>query len=149
MDGTAPSGELVLRDTGEVVDLGDPAQCAYALRHLRDLSSELKLAESALKDALVLHSGIIGKKTLHLPSAQVVVKGDTETLYDAEAIERDLLDAGMPSQYVADIVVEVVTTTRKVNAQQAKQAAAANPVYAEIIKRHSTVVAKNPTVTVK
>ena len=52
----------------------------------------------------------------------------------------------MPAERVAEIVIETVDA--KVSAVEAKKAAGANAVYAEIIERHKTVYPKSPSVSV-
>ena len=143
------SEELVLRATGEIVDLADEQQCANALRALRDLKDEIDGGIRVLSGALAEAAERHATKTLHLPSATVVVKGGSQTLYDADAIERDLLDAGMPDYRVAQIVKEEVTVTRRVVGAEAQKAARMNDTYREIIERHSTIVERPAQVTVK
>jgi len=143
------SEELVLRHTGEIVSLDDENECAAALRSLRDHKREIDEAISILSDALVQASERHGSKTLHLAAAKVTVAATTKTLFDADALEHDLREAGMPEDRIRQIVKEEVTVSRKVVAGEAKRAAAASAVYRNIIEQHSTVVAVIPQVTVK
>lgn len=143
-----PSVDLVpLPHTGEIIDLNSTEQVARAYSEIRDLESRIKEVKAMLRDALVARSTIHGSKTMHVEGVgKVEVKGGTETTYDAQGIKRDLLEAGMPRERVAEIVVE--TVDMRVAAAEAKKAAGANPVYAEIIERHRTVYSKQPSVSV-
>lgn len=142
------SEELVLHTTGEVVNLADETQCAHALRHLRDVKAEIDSAIRVLSGALAEAAERHATKTLHLNTATVVIKGGSQTLYDADAIERGLLEAGMPDYRVAQIVKEEVTVTRRVVAAEAQKAAKMNDAYRAVIEQHSTVVEKPAQVTV-
>jgi len=142
------STSLVLRSTGEVIDTSNVDEVAQALRRVRDMRAELLDADRQLASLLDEHSRVWGTKTMHLAAATVVVKGDTQTLYDADSIEQGLLDAGMPAARVGEVVKEEVTVTKRVVAAQAKKAAAMNNTYRQVIEQHSTVITKTPTVTV-
>jgi hypothetical protein len=144
----ADSTSLVIHATGEVIDTTSPDDVAQALRRVRDLRASLLDADRELTAWMVEHSKVLATKTMHLGAATVTVKPDSVTLYDADAIEQGLLDAGMPAGRVQEIVKEEVTVVKKVMAVEAKKAARMNPVYAQVIGQHSTVVAKTPTVTV-
>jgi hypothetical protein len=143
------SEELVLRHTGEIVRLDDENACATALRALRDHKREIDEAIAVLSDALVQASERHGSKTMHLNTSTVTIAPSTKTLFDADALEHDLREAGMPEDRIRQIVKEEVTVSRKVVAGEAKRAASASAVYRDIIERHSTVVAVIPQVTVK
>ena len=67
-------------------------------------------------------------------------------VYDAEAIEQALREAGAPEEMIAEVVVP--TVTYKVDARRAQQAAKANPEYAAIIDRYTTVEPRQPMVRV-
>lgn len=128
---------LVVPASGEAVDLNDERAVALALRSIRELEDALKQAKAVLNDALVARAKVFGSRTLHLDGiGKVEVKGGTETTYAAEEIERELREAGMPEERIREVVKETVTYT--VNAVEAKRCAAVNPVYAEIIERHTT-----------
>lgn len=139
---------IVLPTTGEVVDTTEPRAVADAIVELEQAEREMTRVKSALRDMIVQHAALRMTKTLRWGSRSAIVKGGNETIYDADAIERELLEAGFPADRVAEIVVETVTIVKRVSAVEAKRAAGSNPVAAEIIARHSTVVEKKPTVTV-
>ena len=98
------SNDLVVPATGEVVDLADVGAITRAYNSIRDLERQLREARDVLTEALLAQSKHIGSKTLHTAGGKVVVKGGTETMYDAEAIERELREAGMPEDRIGDIV---------------------------------------------
>lgn len=141
-----PSTELVVPGTYEVVNLDDARQVSVALNTVKELRRELRNAETELTRALVHESQMRGTKTLHMEGVKVVLKGDSVTSYDAEAIEAELREAGMPEENIRLIVKETVTYV--VDGVRAKAAASANPVYAEIIDRHKLTAAREPTATV-
>ena len=131
------STELVVPGTGELVDLTDEVQVGRALAGLRQFRDQLKQADALLTDALVERSQVLGTKTIHLPDGVVAeISGGFEKVYDQQAIEQDLRNAGMPDERIREIVVEVISY--KVNALKAKAAAGANPEYRAIIERHTT-----------
>jgi len=142
-----PAGDLVVPVIGTVVDLGNTADCARALQDIRDLEWRLRETKAALVDAIVQHSKEEGSKTIHFEGGKVEVRGDSETVYDAEEIEQGLRAAGMPEHRIREIVVEQVSY--KVAALEAKRAAGANPEYAKVIEAHKRVVEKTPSVSVK
>jgi hypothetical protein len=150
-DGDAPevtSAEVALiPHTGELIDLADAAACADALDELLRLTRQVSEVQRALRAALVDFSQVQGARTFRAGSHTVTVGPDEEKLYDAEAIERDLREAGMPDDRIAEIVVPTVTL--KVDAVKARQAGRANPAYADVIDRHTTIREKAPNVKVK
>jgi hypothetical protein len=137
--------ELVVPGVGEVVPLDDPLAVANAIDAIRDLQRDLYSATSELTEALVDASQVAGTKTLHLEGITVTVKLGDRTVYDAEAIEVGLRDAGMPEERIREIVKETVSYV--VNATKAKQAQGANPAYAAVIDAHKQVEWKPPSVT--
>ena len=138
--------EIVI-PTGELVPLGEPAKVAQALESLRYLEHQIREAKAQLTNALVAHSMEMGSRTIALSDGRrLQVKGGTETVYDAEAIMEELRRVGCPESRILDIVRETVSYT--VSAVEAKRAAAANPVYAVVIAKHSHQVEKRPSVTI-
>lgn len=126
-----PSMELVVPGTAELVNLDDPTAVALAIDSVRDMERELRSVKAELVSALVHASQKAGSKTLHLEGMSVRVSGGVEWVYDAEAIEEGLREAGMPEERIREIVIE--TVTHKVAATEAKRAASANPDYAAVI----------------
>ena len=140
-----PSTEIAVPGIGEIVNLDDARAVAFALDGVRDLERQLRDVKAELTRALVYESGVQGTKTLHMEGIKAVLKSSAETIYDAEEIEIGLREAGMPEDRIRLIVVE--TTSYKVDAVKAKQAAAANPAYAEVINANKHEVEKAASVT--
>jgi hypothetical protein len=142
------SMDLVIPGTGEIVSAEDAAGCARALSAVRNLERELRDAKAALTDAIVQHATVHGVKTLHLDGGiKAEIRGGTETVYDAEAIEADLRAAGAPEDMIREIVVEQIAYT--VDARRATQASRANPAYRDIIERHRSTRDKPTYVTLR
>ncbi len=139
---------VVLPTTGEIIDHEDPRAVADAIAELERVERDIKVAKGHLRDLLIAESARALTKTLRWGKRTAVIKGGRETIYDADAIERELLEAGFPPDRVEEIVVETVAVSKRVNAAEAKRAAGASDVAREIIERHATVVDKTPTVTV-
>ena len=139
--------QLVHLPDGQVLDLANASDVAKAYDDMQHLKRMLREVEGKLKEALVAHSSDVGKKTFEVDGAKVEIKGGKETRYDAQAIKRALKAAGMPEDRIKEIVRE--TIEYKVSAVEAKKAATANEKYAQIIKEHSTVEEKTPSVSVK
>ena len=140
--------EILVPFTGELVRADDAAAAARSLESLRQIEADIRRVKTELTEAIVGVASVTGTKTLHLEGGgTAVVKGGTETVYDAEKLEAALRRAGMPESAIREIVVE--TVSYKVAAVRAKQAAAANPKYRKAIERHSTQIEKTPTIEVK
>lgn len=124
----ATSRELVIRHTGEVVNLADPDQCVWALESIRDLEADLRMAKTELSRAIAAEGLRQGTHTLTLSDGRkAVLSGGRQYEWDGEGLKASLLAAGMPAERVAQVVEEVVTY--KVSAVEAKRAASANPAY--------------------
>lgn len=147
MSESALGTDLVVPGIGEIVPLDDPTKVSYALDSIRDLERELRSVKAELTRAIVHHSQVAGARTLHLQGITVSVKSGTQTVYDAEAIEQGLREAGMPEDRIREIVKETVTYA--VDAVKAKQAAGANPLYAAVIEANKQIEEKPAYVTVK
>lgn len=145
MSEQTPSTELVVPGIGEIVNLDDARQVAVALDGVRDLERQLRDVKSELTRALIHESKQQGTKTLHMEGIKAVIKSGDETIYDAEEIEIGLREAGMPEDRIRLVVVE--TTSYKVDAVKAKQAAGANPAYAKVIDANKRTEEKSASVT--
>lgn len=143
------SGEsVVLPGTGTVVDLSDPVAATGALEDLRQLESLVKEAKGIVTRSIVWHGRHTGGLTFELPDGRKVEISDRPKIeYDAEAIEEELREAGMPEESIARIVKETLVKT--VVAVEAKKAARANPDYAAIIERNKTEVPSNPSISIR
>lgn len=146
MSDYVPGMDLVVPGIGEVVPLDDPKQVAFAIDAVRDLEWKLRAVKTELTRALVHASEVAGSKTLHLEGVKVTIKSGPETVYDAEQIEIGLRDAGMPEERIRQIVKE--TVSYKVDANQAKQAAGANPAYAAVIEANKQTREMTPSATI-
>ena len=140
---------LVVPGTGTVVNLNEPRECAVALQDIRGLEGRFREVKRVLSDAIVSYWQQAGSaKTFAVGGGRnAVITGGPEKHYDAEAIRDDLLAAGMPAERVSEVVVE--TVTYQVKAVEANRAAKANPEYARIIERHTTVIEKPYDVAVR
>lgn len=128
-----PHEEIVVPGVGELVNLNDYQSCATALDGIRDLESKLREIKGLLSSAIQAEATRQGVKTLELADGRkAVLSGGTEYEYDADLLAAELAVAGMPQERIAEIVVP--TVTYRVSAVKAKQAAAANPVYADVIE---------------
>ena len=142
-----PSREIVVPGIGEIVNLDDPPAVAAALGSVRDLEGHLREIKSVLTGSLVTASEKLGTRTLHLENCSVTVKSGGSKVYDPIAIEQGLRDAGMPEERIRLIVKETVSYS--VDAVKAKQAAAANALYRQVIENNSHTEEKPPYVTIK
>lgn len=131
-----PEPDLLLVPwSGELIDPENEQQCIAALRAVREMEEQVTSAKRGLTEAIVARSQVLGSKTIHTEDGRKATIGpDSENVYDAEAIERELREAGMPESRIRQIVREQVEYV--VVAAEAKKAAAANPAYRAIIERH-------------
>ena len=139
-----PGRDLIVPGSGELVNLEDLNEVARALRSVKELEGMLKAARQVLHEAVRYHSQVLGKKTMRVAGGKLEVRKATDTIYDAESIERELRQLGMPEERIREIVIE--TVTYRVSAQQAKYAAAANPDYRAVIESNTRTVEKIPSV---
>lgn len=137
---------LVVPTTGEVVSRDDPAGCLRVLSEIRDLESRLKELKGALTQAIAEEFKRQGSKTIDLGEIRAELRGGSEVVWDVEILE-ELRAAGLPDARMDALVTTEVTY--KVNARLAKQIAAANEEYAEIIERAQTTIPKSVYVVVK
>ena len=123
--------ELVIRDTGEVVEWEDVNSLARALDWVRGVESELRSAKASLSQAIAEQARIQGTKTLALEDGRkAIVSGGTKVTWDAQALYAGLVALGMPQERI----LEIVQVEYRVSANEAKRAAAANPSYALLIE---------------
>jgi len=144
-----PGTDLVPLPDGQLVDLSNPTDVALRLDDLRTLEARVREAKTLLVDAIQQYAETAGKgKTLHLPEGlTVVLKNDTQVLWDAQQLEADLREAGMAEERIREIVVEEVSY--RVAAAEAKKAASVNAAYAEAVSGARKEVPKRPSVTVE
>lgn len=140
--------ELVLPGTGELVALNDEVACVQALVALRDYERQFREAKAQLTAAIVERARMLGTQTLTLPDgSKASLKGGDEITYDAQMIEDQLRQLGMPEERIREIVVEEVSY--RVSAREAKRAAAANPEYEAVIEGAKTTVEKSTYISVQ
>jgi hypothetical protein len=138
--------QLVVPPTGELISLGDAANCLRVLTEIRELETRLREAKGVLTDALAAEFSRQGTKTLELGGIKATLGANTEIVWDTEVLE-ELRDLGLPEERMGALVTSEITY--KVNALVAKQIAAANPAYAEVIERAKTFIPKTAYVTVR
>lgn len=139
--------EILVPLTGELVDASDPHSLAVALDSLRSIEAQIRDAKAALTEAIVGVASERGTGTLNLDDGTVLrISAGRAIEYDAERLEDELREAGMPEDSLSEIVEVVVS--RKVNAARAKRAAGRNETYREIIERNSREVPKAAYVTI-
>lgn len=136
----------VLPATGEVINLEEPLAVARALHEVRAAKRQLDDARRVLEDALVQHSQTRGTKTLRIDEYEATVSGGEKVEWDVEELWK-LRDAGLPEDRMNALVKTEVTY--KVDAAVARQIAAANPDYGEIIYRAKQKVPAPWRVSVK
>jgi len=133
----AEQPNLVVPLTGELVDLRDPSSVADALTHVRELKAQLDGARGVLEQVLRLEAVRMGSKTLHMEKCTAVISGGEIVEYDGAELIELLEQAGMPAGRISEIVETIVSY--KVNAAKAKQAAGANPAYAQAVEQTRSV----------
>lgn len=139
---------LVLPHSGEVVSLAEEVSCAVALDEVRRMQAHLAEAVRVLSAAIAARAAVLGTKTVNLSGGRKAeVRGGEETVYDAAELERLLRIAGIPEDRLAEIVKTEITY--KVDAREAKRAAAANPEYARALDAASTTVERPYSVTIR
>lgn len=140
------STELVVPGIGQVVNLDDPRETAFALDAIRNLEYALRACKMDLTRALAFASEKEGSKTLRYEGVEITIKGGQTKEYDAPAIYDGLLDVGMSEERAGQIVKH--TVVQKVDAREAERASKANPAYGEVIEQHTTIKASPPQATV-
>ena len=143
-----PASELVLPHSGEVIDLADVEVAGTTLEQLRTMEQAMREAQRMITDALVEHSRVAGSKTLDIGGGRrIEIRGGVEKVYDAEQLEQELRDLGMPEERIREIVKEEITHT--VSAREAQRAAKANDDYAAALERATVEREKPYTATIR
>lgn len=137
---------LVHPRTGEVIDLEDPPTCLRVLADIRELESRLREAKAMLTDALSVEFSRVGTKTLELNGMKATLGPDSEIVWDVGVLQ-ELQSLGLPEERMNELVSAEITY--KVNSNVAKQIAAANAEYAEVIERAKQRVPKTPYVSIR
>lgn len=137
---------LVHPRTGEIIDLEDPPTCLRVLADIRELESRLREAKAMLTDVLAVEFSRVGTKTLELGGVKATLGPDSEIVWDVGVLQ-ELQALGLPEERMNELVTAEITY--KVNANVAKQIAAANTEYAEVIERAKQRIPKTPYVSIK
>lgn len=141
------STDLVLPQSGELVDLTSEKEVAHALAEIQDLKRKISWAERRLREALAERAKVLGTKTFHIEGVGTLeMKGDIKVSWDAEKLEDLLRQAGAPEELIREIVLEQVSY--KVDARRAARAAKANPDYASAVDASREEEAVLPTVSI-
>ena len=146
MDPQAPGEQLVLRHSGEVINLADARACAIALHQVRTLEGQLREAKTLLTEAISAECTRVGKKTLDLGDLRAELKTGSETVWDIETLEQ-LRTLGLPEDRYDELVT--VEISYKVNSAVAKQLAGANEQYAAVIEAARTQIEKPSYVSLR
>lgn len=143
-----PSQELVLPTTGEIIDLTDAPACVNALDSIRDYESRIRELKAVLTRAIIEEATRLGVRSIELENGdRAEISPATETVYDAQALEAGLREAGMPEERIRDIIEE--TVSYKVSANEVKKAAKANPMYGAVAEATRTEHQKTQYVTIR
>lgn len=140
------SFSLVVPQTGELLSLDDAAGCLRVLTEIRDLETKLREAKSELTSALAAEFSRQGTKTMEFGGIKAELRGGIEVVWDIEVLS-ELRELGLPEDRMDALVTAEVTY--RVNANVAKQLAAANPLYASVIERAKSTIPKASYVTIK
>lgn len=132
--------------SGEIVSLDDPPACLKLLTEVRELEAQLRDLKDDLTEALKLEFSRQGTKTLELSGIKATLGADSEIVWDPGILE-ELRDLGLPEARMNQLVTAEVRYT--VNGSVAKQVAAANPEYADVIERAKSRAPKKAYVGTK
>lgn len=124
--------ELVYPITGEVVASDDPAGCVRLLGEIRTLEQQLKNLKAELTRALEEEFSRQGRKTIEVNGTKAELRGGSGVVWDVEVLN-ELRDLGLPEERMDELITAEITY--RVNANVAKQIAAANADYADVIER--------------
>lgn len=124
--------ELVYPITGEVVASDDPAGCVRLLGEIRTLEQQLKSLKAELTRALEEEFSRQGRKTIEVNGTKAELRGGSGVVWDIEVLD-ELRTLGLPEERMDELMQAEITY--KVNANVAKQIAAANADYADVIER--------------
>lgn len=126
---------LIQPATGEIIDTADASQVARFLQDVRELGKLVADARKRAEYHLAEYATRVGTKTFELDGRKITVRDGDKISWDVDVLEQ-LVEAGLPEDRFNKLVTPVVTY--KVDGRVAKQLAAANPVYAEIIGKAQT-----------
>lgn len=124
--------ELIYPITGEIVNFDDPAGCVRLLSEIRTLEQQLKSLKAELTLALEQEFSRQGRKTIEVNGTKAELRGGSGIAWDIEVLD-ELRTLGLPEERMDELMQAEITY--KVNANVAKQIAAANADYADVIER--------------
>lgn len=133
---SAPAQTLVLRETGEVFDLSQPAGCAQALAAIQHLTGVLHDARNVVVGELVEMRRQMGTSTFATTAGKVTLTSGEERVVDVEKLREGLVEAGAPEALIDEIIVP--TVTHKVDLRRADRAASNNAGYAHALTEATT-----------
>lgn len=123
--------ELVIRPTGQIVNLDHPAEVVEALDGIRQMKRVLDEARAVLEEALIEEAARVGSKTLRYGKLTASIADKSEIEWDVTELAK-LLDLGLPPDRYGELVHEQISY--KVDGSVARQLAGANPEYAKLIE---------------
>lgn len=132
--------------SGEIVNLDDPPACLKLLVEIRELEGKLRDLKDDLTEAVKVEFSRQGKKTLEINGIKATLGADTEIVWDVGILD-ELRDLGLPEERMDELITAEVKYT--VNGAVAKQLAAANPAYAEVVERAKSRVPKKTYIGAK
>jgi hypothetical protein len=141
-------GELVNVFTGELVNAGDVGELGEYLRTVREKAGQLQGIRAELERMIVEHARVLGTKTIHAATGDLVITGgEAKTIDDPSALMDELHQAGLPLDRVAKAVR--TTIEYKPDWRVLKQLAAANDEYARLIEARTVIEEKPWRVSVR
>jgi hypothetical protein len=138
-----PAVMVVDPRTGEIAET--PAQIVEIHQWVRRQRDSLMSVQRLAEQALVALSAERGQKTFRVGKHEVQVVDDVNIVWDLALLD-ELLNLGLPRDRYEELMGPAVFKPR---ARVAKQLAAANPRYAEVIGKARTDVVNGRKVTVK
>lgn len=132
--------------SGEIVNFDDPDACLKLLVEIRELEGKLRDLKDDLTDALKREFSVRGKQTLEMNGIKASLSADSEIVWDVGVLY-ELREQGLPEDRMTELITEEITY--KINGNVAKQLAAANPTYAEVIERAKSRAPKKQYVSAR
>lgn len=129
---------LVIRHTGEVIDVTTPEGCVAGLEAIQEITTALHDLRSDIVTALIDHRRQRGSSTFpnHAGTKKVELGPDEERVVDATKLREGLVAADAPEDLISEIIRQ--TVTEKVDLRRADRAASHNPAYAEALAEATT-----------
>lgn len=138
-------GELVVKSTGEIVNLEDPHACADLLERIREFEHEARSVKRTLQDAIAYQGSIAGLTKITEGGLVMTITRPVDIEWDLDVLA-ELRSLGLPDSTWNELVETI--TSYKVRTVVARRIAKANPEYAAVIERAEQRTTKPPTVAV-